>query len=401
MSARRATRIVDVADARRRAARSLPRVLFEYIEGGADEELNLAEDKRAFRGLQIMPRMGVDVGEPSLATTALGVELKLPVMLAPCGFIQMLHPDGAVGVARAAATAGTLAVLSRSALCGPEEVAERAGGPRWFQVNAIGGPEEVQRLIDRAAAAGFTGLVITLDGPPPGNHVRNLRNGVLPPVRVTPRLLGRLTPQLLARPRWTAAVAPAAARALAGRVSSVGTASQVLKTRDLHEWPRFSWSAVGQMREEWTGPVIVKGVLRPEDALAAQGVGVDAIIVSNHGGRQIDGVPAPISVLPEVAAAVGGATEVYLDGGVRHATDVIKALCLGAKAVLVGRPFLYGLATAGQPGVERVIEIFRSEISRTLKLMGCGGVAELGPQWLRPAATSISFNPAMQMLDGS
>jgi L-lactate dehydrogenase (cytochrome) len=383
MSSRQASRIASVADARRRARRSLPRVLYDYVEGGADDELTVAENEGAFRALELRPRAGVDVSEPNLATTVLGSELALPILLAPCGFVEMMHRDGAVGVARAAAAAGTISTLSKIALCPPEEVAVRSDGARWFQVNAAGGRDEVRSLMERAAAAGFAGLVVTMDGPPPGNHERDRRHDVVPPVRVGPRLLARIGSQLLARPRWSLSMAPAGLRTLRRRTSAVTSASQVLAAGDLHDWPRFTWSDVEWMRARWPSHLIVKGLLTATDAAAARDAGADAVVVSNHGGRQLDGVPAPITALPEIAAALDGSTEILLDGGVRRASDVVKALSLGARAVLIGRPFLYGLAAAGQPGVERVLEIFSAEISRTLKLIGCAGSAELDPSWLQ------------------
>jgi isopentenyl diphosphate isomerase/L-lactate dehydrogenase-like FMN-dependent dehydrogenase len=381
VSSRRAARILNVADARGRARRALPRVLYDYVDGGAEDELAVAESVSAFRNLELLPRMGIGVGEPEIAATVLGTRLALPVLLAPCGFVELMHRDGARGAARAAAAAGTVSVLSRTALCPPEELAAGAPGPHWFQINASGGRERVAHLIERAAAAGFSGLMVTLDGPPLGNHERNRRHGIEPPVRVTPRLVARIGPQLAARPRWALAMAPAGLRAMRRRPSAVTNASEVLG--DHHEWPRFAWSDIEWMRERWPGQLVLKGLLTGTDASAARDAGADAVVVSNHGGRQLDGVPAPIDALPEVVAAVGGSTAVLLDGGVRRATDVVKALSLGASAVMIGRPFVYGLAAAGQPGVERILEIFAGEIARTLRLIGCGGLAELDPSWLR------------------
>jgi L-lactate dehydrogenase (cytochrome) len=382
VSSKRAAQIVNIRDAKQRARRSLPRVLYDYIEGGADDELTVTENEHAFRTLKLRPRMGIDVGEPHLSTTVVGSHLALPVLLAPCGFVQTVHPDGAVGVARAASAAGTIAILSRLALCTPQEVARRSGGIRWFQVNSTGGRDEVKRLLDMAAAADFTGLVITLDAQPPGNHERDVRHGVSSPIRVTPRLVGRLGSQILARPRWTLNMLPAGVRALHGRRSMISF--KALTTTDPPKWPRFTWSDIEWLREQWSGYVIVKGLLTAADAIAARDAGADAIIVSNHGGRQLDGVPATISVLPEIVAATGDSTEIMIDGGIRRGTDVIKALSLGARAVLIGRPFVYGLAAAGQPGVERILDIFKVEIVRTLKLIGCPGLTELDATWLQP-----------------
>jgi L-lactate dehydrogenase (cytochrome) len=391
MSSTRAARILTVADARARARRVLPRVLFDYVEGGAEDETTLAENERVFRDLALRPRMGVDVGEPSVATTVLGTPLELPVLLAPAGMVQLMHPDGAVGVARAASTAGTIAILSKTAMCSPEEVAARSPGHNWYQLVSAGGRDEVKRLISRAAEAGFTGLVVTLDGPPPGNRMGELRHGVAPPVRLTPRLVARIVAQIGARPRWTAAMIVAARR----QVSAITGASKVISSGELHTSARFTWSDIEWMKGEWPGSLLVKGVLTGSDAVAARNAGADAIIVSNHGGRALDGAPATMTVLPEVVAAVGPGTEVLLDGGVRRASDVAKALCLGARAVLIGRPFLYGLAFAGQPGVERIIEIFRVELVRTMKLMGCATLPALDADRLQPMRPCQGISPGI------
>jgi L-lactate dehydrogenase (cytochrome) len=379
MSSSRATRILTIAEARRRAGRILPRVLFDYIEGGAEDEITLAENERAFRDLALRPRMGVAV-EPDLATTVLGTPLAMPVILAPTGMVQLVHPDGAVGVARAAVAAGTISVLSRAALCPPGEVARRCPGPHWYQVASTGGREVVKGLIARAAEAGFTGLVVTLDGPPSGNRELELHHGVVPPVRPSLGLFARFIAQALARPRWTLRMLAAARR----QKAILSSTKQTLSSEAMRRSARFTWADVEWLKREWSGSLLVKGVLTGADAIAARDAGADAIIVSNHGGRALDGAPATIAVLPEIVAAVGASTEVLLDGGIRRATSVAKALSLGARAVLIGRPFLYGLACAGQPGVERILEIFRTELVRTMKLLGCPDVASLDARWLAP-----------------
>ncbi len=380
MTSARATRILTLADARSAASRILPRMLFDYIEAGSEEEITLAENERAFRDLTLRPRMGVDV-EPKLATTVLGIPLAIPLLLAPTGMVQLVHPDGAVGVARAAAGAGTLAVLSRTAMCPPADVARSAPGPHWYQITSTGGPEVVQELITRAADAGFTGLVVTLDGPPPGNRESDLRNGVVPPVRPTPRLIGRIAAQIVARPRWAATMLAAARQ----QKAAIQGTSRTLASGAMRRSARFTWADLARLKRGWPGVLVVKGVLNGKDAIAARDAGADAIIVSNHGGRALDSVPATIAVLPEIVSAVGGSIEILLDGGIRRATDLAKALCLGARAVLIGRPYLYGLACAGQPGVERVLEMFRGELVRTMKLLGCADVASLDASWLQPA----------------
>ncbi|NBE92570.1 alpha-hydroxy-acid oxidizing protein [Nonomuraea sp. KC401] len=381
MSRTRAERILSTTDARRRARKALPRALFDYIDGGAEEEATLAANVRAFQEHAIRPRVGIAVEEPNMTTTVLGTPLALPVLLAPCGMVQLVHPDGAVGVARAASAAGTVAVLSRTAMCPPEEVGQRSPGPNWFHVNSAGGRDAVKRDMARAAESGFEGLVVTLDGPPPGNREGESRHGLVPPIRLTPQFTAHLAAHFVARPRWVASMLLAARQ----QISTIKRASTLLSSGTLHRSARFTWADIEWMRSEWADSLLVKGVLSGHDAIAARDVGADAVIVSNHGGRALDGAPATMRVLPEIVAAVGPETEVLLDGGVRRATCVIKALSLGARAVLIGRPFVYGLAFAGQPGVERIIEIFRSELARNMKLMGCAALSELNPSWLQPS----------------
>jgi L-lactate dehydrogenase (cytochrome) len=374
-----ANHILTIADARQRARRTLPSVLYDYIDGGSEDRTTLAENENAYRRLLLRPRIGVTV-EPDLSTTVLGIPLAMPVLLAPAGLVQLVHPDGAAGVARAAGKAGTIAVLSRNALCPPDVVARRSSGPYWYQITSTGGREVVKNLIVRAADAGFTGLVVTLDGPPNGNNEAFVRHGVMPPVRLTPRLFARFLAQGIARPGWTLRMLAAARE----QISAIAGTMRILSSRAMHSSGRFTWADIEWLKREWSGPVLVKGVLTGADAIAARDAGADAIIVSNHGGRALDGVPATITVLPEIVAAVGKSTEVLVDGGIRRSTSVIKALCLGARAVFIGRPFLYGLACAGQPGVERVLEIFQDELVRTMKLLGCPDVATLDGRWLYP-----------------
>ena len=379
----RANPILTLSDAHRHAGRILPRALFDYIEAGTDDETTLTDNERAYQSIQLRPRMGVDV-TPNLATTVLGVPLQMPILLAPAGMVQLVHPDGAAGVARAAAAAGTIAVLSRTALCTPHDVARQSTGPRWYQITSTGGRGVVKELIARAADAGFTGLVVTLDGPPPGNREADLRNGVVPPVKITPALIARFAFQALARPRWTTRMILAAR----SQVAALSGTMKTLSSGAMRVSSRFTWADIEWLKREWRGSLLVKGVLTGEDAILAREAGADAIIVSNHGGRALDGVPATIDVLPEIVAAVGRSTDVLVDGGIRRASSVAKALCLGARAVLLGRPFLYGLAYGGQAGVEGVLDLFRGELVRTMKLLGCDDVSELDGRWLYPRTAS-------------
>jgi L-lactate dehydrogenase (cytochrome) len=386
----------NVGDARARARRVLPRVVFDYVDGGADDEVTMAENVDAFRRLTFRPRAGADGGRPTLSTSVLGTPLSLPVLLAPCGLIRLLHPDSAGGVARAASSRGTAWVLSTVAGVGLEEAAG-GGGHRWFQLYASGGRPEAADLIERADGAGYEALVVTIDTPALGNRERDARNGVRSPLRIDARSAVALGPQVLARPRWALRMIrdgvsmlrrpPASSAgerpAPAGGLKAAGAVAMLASP--------FTWSDVAWMRERWPKPLVVKGVLRAEDAVAAADAGADAVIVSNHGGRQLDGAPATARVLPEVVDAAGERLEVLVDGGIRRGGDVVKALALGARAVLVGRPYLYGLAVAGQHGVEQVLDILGDEMARTMRLLGCSSVSELDRSWLQDLASEGGF----------
>lgn len=386
----RASRILTLPDARLRARKRLPKVLFEYIDGGAEQEKTRDENERVFSDLNFRPKMGLDV-TPDLQLRLLGHDLSMPIILAPMGMIQLCHPDGAIGVARAANSAGTISILSRTAQFPLESVAENSTGPYWYQTTSLGGRKNAALLMERAARAGYETLVVTLDGPPPGNRQAEARHGVMPPVVVTSRMIASFVGQALSRPSWTIRTLAA----LAKNREPASATKQTLSADQLNSSVRFTWSDLEWIKREWQGHVLVKGVLTGDDAILARDAGADAVIVSNHGGRALDSSPASLSALPDVAAAVGATIPVLLDGGVRWAGDVVKALCLGADAVMIGRPFAWGLACAGQPGVERVLDIMRSELTRTLRLMGCPNLGALGPQWIQPRTSYSSLPEAI------
>ncbi len=371
-------RINSVADARRLARRVLPRVIFDYVDGGAEDEVTMGENERAFREISFRPRMALRTPEPGLEATVLGIPLALPVLLAPCGLVRLMHPDGATGVARAARRAGTVSILSAVAGSAPEDLSGEPG-PRWFQLYAAT-REMAGTLIKRATDSGFEGLMVTVDTPALGKRERDIRNGVPTPLRLDPRSAIQLGSQVFARPGWAYRMARSgiAFRRRANPAPAMPGAGKVAMTAS-----PFSWDDVEWIRERWTGPLLVKGVLSGEDAAAAAGAGADAVVVSNHGGRQLEGAPATVRVLPEVVDAVGSRIEVLVDGGIRRGGDVVKALALGARAVLIGRPYLYGLAACGQSGVEKVLEVLRSEMTRTMILLGCGSASDLDGSWLR------------------
>jgi len=379
----RANRILNVADGRRRARRVLPRVVFDYIDGGADDERTMGNNEASFAEVAFVPRMALHVGVPQLGTTVLGTPLSMPILLAPCGLVRVVHPDAGPGVARAAARYGTVSVLSTVAGSPLEEVVASSAGPLWFQLYSGAGRGEAEALVDRARAAQVQALVVTIDTPVLGNRERDLRHGVSPPLRVSAHNAIHLGPQVLSRPAWTVRLARDGlkmARAPRGTETSAGATAMTGSP--------FHWDDIEWLRTIWPAALAVKGILTADDARRAVQAGADAVIVSNHGGRQLDGAPAALRALPAVVGAMGADAEVLMDGGIRRGSDVVKALALGARAVLIGRPYLYGLAVAGELGVERVLEVLRVELVRTLSLMGCASVGDLGPEWVQSAASS-------------
>ncbi len=398
-------RVTNVADARMVAKRTIPGVLFDYIDGAADDETTMRANTAAFDEVMFRPRVGLEVREPDLTTTVLGAKVSMPLLLAPTGLAEAMHRDGAAGAARAAASRGTLCVLSTVAGSPIEQVAPAAPGSVWFQLYAGGSRPEADKLLERAEAAGVSVLVVTMDTPTLGNRERDRRHGVTPPLRLDAHNALHLGPQVLARPLWTyrmarhgvstlrsaqgAPLLSSARYAVAGQWQKLsssrlpgGQRARGIGMLRMVSSP-FTWADIEYLKARWAGKLVVKGLLRGDDARISVDLGADAVVISNHGGRQHDGAPATLSVLPEVVDAVGDSAEVMLDGGVRRGTHVLKAVALGARAVFIGRPFLYGLAAAGQLGVEHVLDIFQSEITRDMILLGCQDLAELGPAWLR------------------
>jgi len=388
----------SVREARRLARRALPPVVFDYVDGGADDEVTMRANAAAFEGVELVPRLGVDVDSPELGTTVLGTELSLPVLLAPCGLVRVMHPDAAGGVARAASRHGTISVLSTVAGTPLEEVAADAVGPLWFQLYATS-RAEAEVLVQRARDVGVSALVVTLDTPVLGNRERDVRHGVAPPLRVSHHNAVNLGYQVLSRPTWVwrlarqgirvrGNTAPRPGRTVGEREAAGPTVGAVAIAASPFRWEDVEW-----LRTQWDGPLVVKGILSPRDARRAVAAGADGVIVSNHGGRQLDGAPATLRVLPSVVEAVGSETEVLLDGGVRRGAHVVAALALGARAVLIGRPYLYGLAVAGAAGVEQILSVLRVEMARTMALLGCPSVHDLSPQWIRNAPAMSAAEP--------
>jgi L-lactate dehydrogenase (cytochrome) len=371
------SRAVTIADLRAAARRRLPRAVFDYIDGGADAEVTLRENTRAFEDVTLRPRSAVATQSCDLTATVLGSTINLPILLGPVGSSRMFYPRGEEVAARAAGEAGTIYVLSTLSGCRVDDVRRASKGPVWYQLYLVGGRDVALGGIERARAAGCSALMVTIDTPVAGLRERDYRNGI--PALVSGRTM-RMLPhvwQFAARPRW-----------LAGYLRDGGLmtfSNVVLPTGPMPyadvgaalEQSMVSWADLQWIRDAWKGKVVVKGAHTADDARRAVGAGADAVVVSNHGGRQLDGVAATIRVLPEVVEAVGSRTEVLLDGGIRRGSDVVKALCLGARAVLIGRAYAYGLGAGGGAGVTRALDILRGDIIRTLKLLGVSSTAAL------------------------
>ena len=372
-----APHVVNISDLQRAARRRLPRVVFDYIDGAADAELTMRENTRAFDDIVFRPRSAVATPSCDLRTTVLGTTLDLPFLLAPVGSSRMFFPRGEEVAARAAGKAGTAYILSTLSGCYVDDVKSATRGPVWYQLYLCGGRDVALGAIQRARATGCGALVVTIDTPVAGLRERDVRNGAK---ELVSRRLGAMLPfiwQFLARPRWLAAFLGDGGMMKFPNIRLPDGPMRYADVAAALAQAMVSWDDLRWIRQAWGGPIVAKGVHTADDARRAMDEGVDAIVVSNHGGRQLDGVAASIRVLPEVVAAVDGRIEVLFDSGVRRGSDIVKALCLGARAVLIGRSYAYGLGAAGGAGVSRAIEILRDDVVRTLTLLGVGSVREL------------------------
>lgn len=371
-------RVVNIADLRSLAQRRLPKAVFDYIDGGAEGEVTLQANRLAFDAVTFRPRHAVAVPDCDLRARVLGFDLSLPALLAPVGYSRLVHPGGEVAAARAAGSGGTIYILSTISGHRLEDVKAASSGPVWYQLYLTGGREAAEAGIERARVAGFSAMVVTIDAPVAGMRERDIRNGTRE--LLSGNLMAKIPflPQLLAHPAWLASFLLDGGVSKLPNIMIPGQGPMPLVdvgaalARTVVTWQDLRW-----IRDIWSGPIIIKGVLTGEDARRAVDEGAAAVVVSNHGGRQLDGVPASLKALPEVVAAVNGRAEVLVDGGIRRGGDIVKAICLGARAVLVGRAYAYGLAAAGGAGVTRAIEILRTDLERTLKLLGCTSIAAL------------------------
>jgi 4-hydroxymandelate oxidase len=355
-------RCLNVADLEVIARRRMPRAYFDYYAGGAEDERTLAANRAAFDRYALFPRVLVDVSRVDLAVEVLGARLAMPILLAPAAYQRLAHPEGEIATARAAGAAGTLMAVSTLATASLEEVAAAAGGPLWFQLYVYRDRAISKQLIARAEAAGYRALVVTVDTPRLGRRERDLKSRFTLPRGVSIgnfKDSGRLA-------RWDA---------------HGGMAAYASRELD----PSLTWEALEWMRGQTRLPIVVKGVLRADDAARAAAAGVAGVWVSNHGGRQLDGAQAAILALPAVVAAVGGRAEVYVDGGFRRGADVLKALALGARAAFIARPYLWGLAAGGEPGVRRVLDLMRDELEAAMALAGCPAIAAVDTSLIGPA----------------
>jgi L-lactate dehydrogenase (cytochrome) len=360
-------------------------VVYEFLDGAAEDETTLAANRSAFDAYTFRPRHAVSMAQCDLRTTVLGSEVSFPVLLAPVGCTRVMHHEGEIGIARAAGAAGTTYILPTASGHLLEDVMDAASGPLWYQLYLIGGREAAEAVLVRAEKVGFSALVVTIDTPVSGMRERDFRNGLKELASSNPFAKIPFLPQLLAHPAWLAnffldggtPTLPNIIIPGRGPVPLLDVGAALAQSAVT--WDDFSW-----IRQVWHGPIIVKGVLTSDDARRAVDHGAVAVVVSNHGGRQLDSVPASLDVLPEVVAAVGSQIEVLMDGGIRRGTDVVKAICLGARAVLIGRAYAYGLSAAGTAGVARALEILRADVERTLRLLGCTSVSDLDGSYLNP-----------------
>jgi L-lactate dehydrogenase (cytochrome) len=376
------SRVVNIADLRRLAERRLPRVAFDYIDGGADAEVTLRENCRIFDDVLFRPRSAVALPACDLRTTVFGTELALPFILAPVGSSRMFYPRGEVVAARAAGAAGTAYTLSTLSGCRVDEVKAGTKGPVWYQVYLVGGREIATAGIERAKACGCSALVVTVDTAVAGQRERDFRNGTKELLTRNPWTMLPYVHQFLTRPRWLAAFVKDGGLMSFPNVELSDGPMGYADVGAALEKSTVCWDDLRWIRDLWKGPLVIKGVMIGDDARRAVDEGADGIVVSNHGGRQLDCVYPTLRALPEIVAAVNGQAEVLLDGGIRRGSDIAKALCMGARAVLVGRAYAYGLAAGGEKGVTRAIQILRTDLIRTLKLLGCPSASQLDGSYI-------------------
>jgi (S)-mandelate dehydrogenase len=377
---------INIAELRELARRRLPRVAFDYLDGGAEDEITLGQNRAAFRRYGFVPRILSGSAPRDLGVTLFGRAQTVPWVVGPTGMNGIFWRGADLALARAAHRAGAVYAHPTAANVALEALARAVDGVSWFQLYPWGDRQVWARLIERAQGAGYRALIVTVDSLVSGNRERDRRNHFAHKVRYTPRIVL----DGLLHPRWLAGVwlrgGPPRFENMAEFARPGASAADLADYIRSMRNPDFSWDDLRFIRDRWRGPFVVKGVLSPQDALRAANMGADGIVVSNHGGRQLDGAIATLDALPPVVAAVGDMMTVLIDGGFRRGSDIVKALALGAKAVVLGRAPLYGIAAAGEPGAARALEILRDEMLRVLTLLGCPSVEALSPASLAEAA---------------
>jgi isopentenyl diphosphate isomerase/L-lactate dehydrogenase-like FMN-dependent dehydrogenase len=378
------SRAVNISDLRKLARARLPNAIFDYLDGGAEDELTLKENERVFSDYIFRPRHAVHVPKPDLSVTVMGQKLTMPAFVAPIGYSRLIHPKGEMGAVRAAGRRGLAFAMSTISGYALEEIASAATAPVFLQIYLLAGRAAGEKTLDRAQAAGYKGLFLTVDTPVAGMRERDFRNG-------TRELMGpslaaklRYLPDVLAHPGWLMGyLSGGKMKTLPNVVMPDGAHFPLTDVAKALETSVVTWDDLKWIRAQWKGPIAIKGVLTGDDTLRARDLGATAVVVSNHGGRQLDPVASGMAALPEVVAAVGNDMEVIMDGGIRRGADIVKALALGAKAVMLGRGYAYGMAAAGEKGIDRALEIFHADMVRTMRLLGCKSVAELDGSYIQ------------------
>ena len=373
--------ITNIEDLRRLAKRRVPRAIFDYADGGAYDEATLRANRADLDAIKLRQRVMINVDQRSLRTQLVGEDATMPLAIAPLGLTGIMHGSGEIHAARAAEAFGVPYTLSTMSICSIEDVQAAVTRPFWFQLYVMRDREFVESLIQRAIAARCSALVLTADLQIQGQRHRDIKNGL----SVPPRLTLRNALDIATKPAWVLNILLAPRRTF-GNLVGLGRGGSNLST--LSQWiasqfdPTLSWQDVAWVRQRWPGKLIIKGILDADDARHAVDTGADAIVVSNHGGRQLDGAPSSIAALPGIVAAVGDKTQVLFDGGVRSGQDIFKAMALGAQGTMAGKAILYGLGAMGQAGVRTALEVMRNELDVTMALTGTRDVKEIGPHKL-------------------
>ncbi|MFK8067543.1 MAG: alpha-hydroxy acid oxidase [Gammaproteobacteria bacterium] len=372
----------SISDLRLTAKRKLPRAVFEYIDGGSEDEITVKHNRKAFDHYQLNAKALVDVSNIDLSTTVLGEKIDLPFILSPTAMTKLFHHQGESAVALAAKKANIIYTLSSMSTTSIEEIANLSLTPKWFQIYVWRDRSLLKDFIQRCKLSGYKALCLTVDLPTHGNRERDLRNGLrIPPKPSLPTML-----DILRHPVWLYHYLRSDPMRLANISDQISRENANFVLKDYIESqfdPSVTWEDAKWMIEQWNGPFVIKGIMNVKDAKQAVNIGASAIVISNHGGRQLDHAPGTLELLPEIMDAVGDKLEVLIDGGFRRGTDIIKALALGAKACMIGRPYLYGLGAGGTQGVSRAIELLKEELHRDMQLIGCRSVDEIDASIIR------------------